>query len=145
MYDQPSDWMDDAHSFEFNPWEASRMRKKPRRRHRTNSTPNQFGDTVTRDANGRITAFRYSDHGAYYSFEYDKEGRLSSINRSDGWVWRRVDSSTFEGWNVRNYFESWKVEDADVGTIVLDENGIRATGKNADLMGLPERREASIA
>ena len=140
MYDQPTDWMEDA-CFEFNPWEPGRLHRLSKPRKRESAIANEYGDTVSRDnITGRITAFRYCEQGTCYFFEYDKDGRISSINRSDGWVWRRVNSNAFNGWIVRNYFESWKVSDQDCGAVVIDEAGVRATGTKVDMMGLPERR-----
>ncbi len=142
MFDQASNWMDSDSESDYETITAERRRRRPRstspRRHDRPSN-NSFGDTVFKDATGRITAIRYNDQNTYYSFEYDKEGCVNSINRSDGWVWRRVETSAFRGWVVRNYWESWKVDGQDCGSVVIDDSGVRATGLNADLMGLPER------
>ncbi len=143
MFEQAANWMDSESDAEF---ESSVTAERRRRRQRSVSprrhdrpSNNSYGDTVFKDMNGRITAIRYNEHGTYYSFEYDKEGTVNSINRSDGWVWRKVDTSAFRGWVVRNYWESWKVDGQDCGSVVIDDLGVRATGLNADLMGLPER------
>ncbi|MBX9670951.1 MAG: hypothetical protein K2X93_25385 [Candidatus Obscuribacterales bacterium] len=141
MFEQTSNWMEteeSSYDFDSKPQERRRSRTISRKRHDKAST-NAFGDTVFKDQSGRITSFRYNAHGTYYSFEYDKDGKVTSINRSDGWLWRRVNTSNFKGWVVRNYFESWKVEDEDCGSVVIDETGVRATGNNADMIGLPER------
>lgn len=141
MFEQTSNWMDSDSTSDYDPFPAERRRRRSnitRRRH-DKATNNSFGDTVFKDMSGRITAFRYNEHGTVYSFEYDREGQVNSINRSDGWVWRRVETSAFHGWVVRNYWESWKVDSEDCGRVEIDEAGVRATGANADLMGLPER------
>jgi len=143
MFDQSSNWMQDDSSTDYETTATEQRRRRSRttskRRHHDKASNNSFGDTVFKDVNGRITAFRYNEHGTYYSFEYDKEGTVNSINRSDGWVWRRVETSAFRGWVVRNYWESWKVDGDDCGSVEIDDQGVRATGINADLMGLPER------
>lgn len=141
MFEQTSNWMESEESCydcDAKPQDRRRGRTITRKRH-DKASANSFGDTVFRDQNGKITSFRYKAQGTYYSFEYDKDGKVSSINRSDGWLWRRVNTSSFKGWVVRNCFESWKVEDEDCGSVVIDETGVRATGDNADMMGLPER------
>ena len=142
MFDQQSNWMDnDQTGYEESTTQSRRRnRTAPRRRHDKGSA-NCYGDTVFRDMTGKITAFRYNQHGTYYSFEYDKDGKVNSINRSDGWVWRKVNTTAFKGWVVRNYFETWKVDEQDCGAVTIDENGVNATGDNADLMGLPLRTD----
>ena len=96
---------------------------------------NSFGDTIFKDGDGHIAAFKYSDEQSYYSFEYGADGSVSSINRSDGWTWRRVRS----GWAVRNYFESWAVGSGECQNVVVDDSGVRAIGPNPTRMGLPEK------
>jgi len=95
---------------------------------------NRRGDRITRDQNERITAYRYSDHDEFYSFEYQKDGSVASIDRSDGWHWRRVDS----GWVVKNYWDSWSVREEDSGSVMVDDSGIHTTGAGGDRLALPE-------
>src|SRR5262249_1093045 len=119
-----------------------KKRTKPRSdrpNHLQQCSMNDFGDTVFRDKKGTITSFRYNDLQAYYSFEYNEDGTVCSISRSDGWNWSKFDSNDFNGWVIRNMWESWSVSDRDCGVVEVDECGIRANGKNADLLGLPER------
>lgn len=142
MFEQSSNYMETESCSDCDPTTTERARRRPRnsiKRRHDRAMNNSYGDTVFKDMTGRITAFRYNEFGTYYSFEYDKEGAVDSINRSDGWVWRRVETSAFRGWVVRNYWESWKVDGEDCGSVVIDDTGVRATGAHADLMGLPER------
>lgn len=144
MYGQENNWTTD-YSENYQQWskrDGAKKRTKPRSdrpNHLQQCTMNEYGDTVFKDLAGTITSFRYNDQEAYYSFEYSNDGSVCSISRSDGFSWSKVDSNGFNGWVIRNMWESWSVDDRDCGVVEVDECGIRASGKNADLLGLPER------
>jgi hypothetical protein len=105
---------------------------KSERRYKSTS-----GATIVRDASERITSFRYNDLDPFYHFEYGSEGSICSIDRTDGWNWRRVKSNDFNGWVIHNYWDCWKVND-EACAVQVDESGIRATGDNSDQLALPE-------
>lgn len=98
---------------------------------------NSNGATIVRDASERITSYRYTDFDPFYHFEYGSEGSICSIDRTDGWNWRRVKSNDFNGWVIRNYWDCWKVSD-DACCVEVDETGIRAFGRYSDELALPE-------
>lgn len=79
---------------------------KSERRYKSSS-----GATIVRDSSERITSFRYNDFDPFYHFEYGSEGSICSIDRTDGWNWRRVKSNDFNGWVIHNYWDCWKVND----------------------------------
>lgn len=147
MYGQNrNNWMQN-NRVQFDPWSPNKPQRsqgteKKNGNHKSNKCDaNDFGDTVFRDEGGRITAFKYNNEATVYSFEYENDGKLSSINRSDGWMWRKVCSGDFAGWVVRNYFETWTVAEDECGAVVVDDNGVKATGSQSDKMGLPDRSE----
>ncbi|MBZ0186764.1 MAG: hypothetical protein K8F91_10990 [Candidatus Obscuribacterales bacterium] len=103
-----------------------------------NCYSNQAGDSITRDQEQRITSFKYRQHDSFYSFEYEKDGSVRSIDRSDGWNWRKVKSEDFTGWVVKNYWDSWSVKEEDSGSVLVDDSGLHATGQNAEQLAFPE-------
>ena len=105
---------------------------KSERRYKSSS-----GATIVRDSSERITSFRYNDFDPFYHFEYGSEGSICSIDRTDGWNWRRVKSNDFNGWVIHNYWDCWKVND-EACAVQVDESGIRTTGDNSDQLALPE-------
>lgn len=95
------------------------------------------GATIVRDSSERVTSFRYNDVDPFYHFEYGTEGAICSIDRTDGWNWRRVKSNDFNGWVVRNYWDCWKVSD-EACSVQVDDSGIIATGENSSQLALPD-------
>lgn len=98
---------------------------------------NERGNTFVKDSMERITSFQYNDVDPTYHFEYDKEGTINGIDRSDGWNWRRVRSNEFTGWVIHNYWDCWKVEDKGC-SIYVDESGIKTADGMSDQLALPE-------
>ncbi|CAM6002435.1 unnamed protein product [Sphagnum balticum] len=68
---------------------------------------NSRGDSYKQNRSGQITDYAYKQNDKTYTFEYSDSGELQSIASSDGWTWSRVSDNRFDGWLVRNYFDSW--------------------------------------
>jgi hypothetical protein len=102
------------------------------------SRVNMRGDVYAMNATGQVTAFRFSNTEMMYSFVYDDKGELSGISSSAGWTWTKTNSDGFRGWVIRNYFDLWQVNEEDTGSVFVNQTGIHATGKKAELMALPE-------
>lgn len=98
---------------------------------------NQNGDRFTRDAEGRVSTFRYRHCDTTYSMTYDDDNNVVSVSSSTGWTWTKMDNG--EGWLVRNYFDAWHVKSAEAGDIEVDEMGLRCTTGDAMALGLPVR------
>lgn len=106
---------------------------------RETSRVNTHGDVYSKNDLGQITTFSYADSDILFTFGYDKSGALTDINSSTGWSWTKTSTNGFEGWLVRNYFERWFVSEEECDAIHVTEFGVKATGKHADKMELPER------
>jgi hypothetical protein len=102
------------------------------------SRVNMRGDVYAMNTAGQVTAFRFSNTEMMYSFVYDDKGDLSGISSSAGWTWTKTDADGFRGWVIRNYFDRWQVNEEDTGSVFVNHTGIHATGKQAELMALPE-------
>jgi hypothetical protein len=100
---------------------------------------NKLGDTFRCNHEGQVTHFRYNHSDRSYSFGYDSKGVVTTINSSDGWSWTRVCEPGFDGWLVRNYFDSWCVPASDCSALNVTEEGVQVAGANTLLMGLPVR------
>ena len=104
---------------------------------------NKYDDTYKKNKLGQITDYTYNDNEKSFSFGYDANGNVCSINSSDGWSWTRIivsgSSDSYIGWSVRNYFDSWHVTDADCQSVSITAEGISTLGNNTSKMGLPER------
>ncbi len=98
---------------------------------------NQHGDRFTRDADGRVSTFRYRHCDTTYSMSYDDDNNVVSVSSSSGWTWTKMDDG--EGWLVRNYFDAWHVSAAEAGDVQVNEMGLRCTSGNKMALGLPER------
>ncbi len=98
---------------------------------------NQNGDRFTRDADGRVSTFRYRHCDTTYSMTYDDDNNVVSISSSSGWTWTKMDDG--EGWLVRNYFDAWHVAASECGEVAVDEQGITCSAGSAAVLGLPER------
>lgn len=97
---------------------------------------NGDGSTYSKDEKQRITSFKYADEDPVYHFEYNDNGTITSIDRSDGWNWRKVTNSEFCGWVIRNYWDCWKVKD-DSCSVFVDEHGIKTTSGMSVQLSLP--------
>ncbi len=137
MHNYSRDWMNQP-VFQFDPWSPNKPHRTEERSRCSNKPlANQFGHLVVRDETGTITEFQYDRGLPMYSFEYESDGSVAAIERSDGWTWRKVNSDDFIGWVVRNYFETWSVPAEECGAVLVDDNGLKVTGLNPELIGLP--------
>lgn len=98
---------------------------------------NQHGDRFTRDADGRVSTFRYRHCDTTYSMSYDDDNNVVSVSSSSGWTWTKMDDG--QGWLVRNYFDAWHVPAAEAGDVEADEMGLRCSSGSNMALGLPER------
>lgn len=98
---------------------------------------NQHGDTYKQNTAGQVTFFQYGTSGKSYTFGYDRNGAIRTINSSDGWSWTRIDEPEFAGWLVRNYFDTWRVPATQCQSVTVTEEGVQVAGKGH--MALPTR------
>jgi hypothetical protein len=105
---------------------------------REKSYTNKCGDHYVLNENGQIIQFKYSGQDMDFSFAYGEDGDVLAINSSTGWTWKKMKSSDFSGWVVRNYFDRWQVAEEECAQVVVEPTGIKARGRNTALMGLPE-------
>lgn len=99
---------------------------------------NNAGDHYAVNEDGHITFFRFRDNHASFSFAYGEDGTVEAISSSMGWTWTKTRSEEFSGWVIRNYFDRWQVKEEECGLVYVDATGIKTTGKNPEMMGLPE-------
>ncbi|HEY9716180.1 MAG TPA: hypothetical protein V6C69_01820 [Trichormus sp.] len=99
---------------------------------------NGSGDKYVVNDNGQITNFKYNAQDMTFSFAYGEDGCVASIDSSSGWTWKRMKSSDFSGWVVRNYFDRWQVAEDECAAVFVEPTGIKAQGRNVSAMGLPE-------
>lgn len=99
---------------------------------------NGSGDKYVVNDNGQITNFKYNAQDMTFSFAYGEDGSVAAIDSSTGWTWKRMKSSDFSGWVVRNYFDRWQVPEDECGAVYVEPTGIKAQGRNVSVMGLPE-------
>jgi hypothetical protein len=102
------------------------------------SQVNMRGDVYAMNSAGQVTAFRFCHTDMTYFFAYDEKGELTAISSSTGWTWTKSNSDEFHGWVIRNYFDLWRVNEEDTGSVFVNQTGIHATGKQAELLALPE-------
>lgn len=100
---------------------------------------NRHGDTFRKNFAGQVTYFRYSHSSRSLSFGWDSQGNVSTIDSSDGWSWTKVQESHFDGWLVRNYFDSWTVSSHQCQCVIVTADGVSVSGSDASMMGLPVR------
>jgi hypothetical protein len=103
------------------------------------SLVNNHGDSYRQNKSGQVTEFLYKQSDKSYEFEYTEAGELQSIASSDGWSWTRICDSRFDGWVIRNYFDSWTVSRKDCESVTVGHEGIQAIGAETAQMGLPLR------
>ena len=112
-----------------NPMGCSSTRREKRYK-------NGDGSTYSKDDKERITSFKYADENPVYHFEYNENGTISTIDRTDGWNWRKINTREFTGWVIRNYWDCWQVEDQTC-SVYVDENGIKTTSGMSVQLALP--------
>lgn len=100
---------------------------------------NPLGDRYKKNAAGVITSFKFANSDSVFTFDYDKDGRVSDIESSTGWSWSKRNTPNFQGWLVRNALDRWYVTEEECKDISVTEFGIKADGKNPEKMGLAER------
>jgi len=103
------------------------------------SLVNIHGDSYRQNKSGQVTEFLYKQTDKSYAFEYTELGELQSIASSDGWSWTRICDSKFDGWIIRNYFDSWTVSRKDCESVTVGHEGIQAIGAETEQMSLPLR------
>ncbi len=118
-------------------WKKARDRRSRSLTQSNVTYVNQHGDRFTRDADGRVSTFRYRHCDTTYSMSYDDDNNVVSVSSSSGWTWTKMDDA--QGWLVRNYFDAWHVPVRECGDVEVDEQGIRCTAGSASSLGLPER------
>ncbi|MBY0357383.1 MAG: hypothetical protein K2W82_05215 [Candidatus Obscuribacterales bacterium] len=106
---------------------------------KTRLTVNMHGDVYKKNEFGQVITFRYAHSGVIFSFSYDAEGHVSDIDSSSGWVWKKIRSGDFEGWQIRNCFDRWYVKSTDCCDIFVGDSGVNAVGNNVAMMMLPEK------
>ena len=99
---------------------------------------NMRGDVYAMNAAGQISTFRFTNTEVTFSFSYDENGELCAMSSSAGWTWTKTNAESFRGWVVRNYFDLWQVSEEDTGSVYVNQTGIHATGKKAEMMALPQ-------
>lgn len=100
---------------------------------------------IRRDAQGRITAFRYADRiGVATKFfteiEYDEEGKVISFLDARGYRWTKLSTKVYKN-------AGWSCTDADgrcqtrkalhFGEVSFTEHGLQAAGKDSGFLGVP--------
>lgn len=117
---------------------SSDYRQSPKSAVKDQKRLNMRGDVYAMNAAGQISTFRFTNTEVTYSFAYDDKGELSAMASSAGWTWTKTNSDEFRGWVVRNYFDLWQVSEEDTGSVYVNQTGIHATGKKAEMMALPQ-------
>ncbi len=115
------------------------------------SFSNEQGDTFQTDKNGQVTNFTYNEDNGGQSFsdiKRDEDGNVTEFKTSDGNVWTKQPgdpTSPFEaerngdGWMYKNEETGEEPRSpVDLGEVKIDQNGVTASGRNADYLALPE-------
>ncbi len=116
---------------------CSRRQRMSQRSLKELALVNSSGDSYKQNKMGQVTDYAYKQNAKTYTFEYNESGHLQSIASSDGWTWTRVSDAKFDGWVVRNYFDSWTVSSSDCHAVMVGHEGIHAEGKDTSQMVLP--------
>lgn len=100
---------------------------------------------IRRDAQGRITAFRYADRIGiatkfFTKIEYDEENKVISFIDARGYHWTKLSTTVYKN-------AGWSCTDADgrcqtrkalhLGEVSFTENGLQAAGKDSGFLGVP--------